>query len=180
MRKLSIGFHPNVKRKDKCTKKTQVVMRVLVDGHKKEVRLPDDYDLSEKEVEKWNPIIQRLEIKDSDVNDYLNGIIARRKLIDLENLSNETNLTITEIEDKLMGYNEAVKEITAYEYAKKYLREEVENKKITSPTSSFIKCIFSPNNERLASTSVKIPFSVLLKVKRPFGLEINIVMKIAL
>ena len=102
-------------------------MRVLFDGDKSDVRLPNDYDLTEKEVESWNPIIQRLEIKDSDVNDYLNGIIARRKLIDLENLSNETNLTITEIVDKLMGYHEAVKEITAYDYAKKYLREEVEN-----------------------------------------------------
>jgi len=34
MRKLSIGFHPYPKRKDKMTKRTQIIMRVLIDGDK--------------------------------------------------------------------------------------------------------------------------------------------------
>ena len=106
MRKLSIGFHPNPKRKDKSSKKTQIVMRVLINGSKSEVRLPKEYDLSEKDLLRWNPFIQRLETKDSDVNDYLNSIVARRKLI---------------------GSYENVKETTIYEYAKRYLRDEVEN-----------------------------------------------------
>lgn len=127
MRKLSIGFHPYPKRKDKITKKTQIVMRVLFDGCKKEVRLPKDYDLSEKDLLLWNPLIQRLESKDSDVNDYLSSIIARRKVIDLEIIGNVKKFTPKEIIDKLMGSYESVKETSIYEYSKRYLRDEVEN-----------------------------------------------------
>ena len=127
MRKLSIGFHPNPKRKDKSSKKTQIVMRVLINGSKSEVRLPKEYDLSEKDLLRWNPFIQRLETKDSDVNDYLNSIVARRKLIDLENITNGKQFSSKEIIEKLIGSYENTKETTIYEYAKRYLRDEVEN-----------------------------------------------------
>jgi len=127
MKKLSIGFHPNLKRKNLSTQKTQIVMRVIVDGQKREVRLPQEYDLSEKDLQKWNPIIQRLESKDSDVNDYLSGIVTRRKLIDLELLTANFNLTPTEIVEQLLGQKETKKEITVFEYTKRYLREEIEN-----------------------------------------------------
>jgi integrase/recombinase XerD len=127
MRKLSIGFHPNPKRKDKSSKKTQIVMRVLMDGCKSEIRLPKEYDLSEKDLLRWNPFIQRLETKDSDVNDYLNSIVARRKLIDLENIANGKQFSSKEIIEKLIGSYENTKETTIYEYAKRYLRDEVEN-----------------------------------------------------
>ena len=109
------------------TKKTQIVMRVLIDGDKSEVRLPKEYDLTEKDLFKWNPIIQRLDAKDSDVNDYLNSIVARRKLIDLEKVVNNEKLSNNEIIDKLLGGYEQIKEITIYEYSKRYLRDEVEN-----------------------------------------------------
>lgn len=127
MKKLSIGFHPNEKRKNPKTQKTQIVMRVIVDGLKREVRLPDVYDLSDKEIQTWNPIIQRIETKDSDVNDYLSGIIARRKLLDLDILRGNDNLTPTEIVEKLLGQKEVKQEVTTLNYVKRYLREEVEN-----------------------------------------------------
>ena len=46
MKKLSIGFHPNTKRENLSAGKTQIVMRVIVDGFKMEVRLRDVYNLS--------------------------------------------------------------------------------------------------------------------------------------
>ena len=102
-------------------------MRVIVDGIKKEVRLDAIYDLTENDLQKWNPFIQRVETKDSDVNDYLSSIIARRKLIDLEQLSKDQNYTQSQIIDKLLGHSELKKEVTIYEYCKRFLREEVEN-----------------------------------------------------
>ena len=109
------------------TKKTQIVMRVLIDGEKSEVRLPKEYDLTEKDLFKWNPFIQRLDAKDSDVNDYLNSIVARRKLIDLEKVVNDEKLSKDEIIDKLLGGYEQIKVTTIYDYSKRYLRDEVEN-----------------------------------------------------
>jgi hypothetical protein len=127
MKKLSIGFHPNEKRKNPKNQKTQIVMRVIVDGLKREVRLPEVYDLSDKDLQTWNPIIQRIEAKDSDVNDYLNGIIARRKLLDLDILTSNATHTPTEIVEKLLGQKEVKQEVTVYDYTKRYLREEIEN-----------------------------------------------------
>jgi hypothetical protein len=127
MQKLSIGFHPNIKRKNVKTSKTQIIMRVIVDGLKKEVRLPEVYDLSESDLLKWNWSSQRIDAKNSDINDYLSAIYSRRKLLDLENLNNSDVLTPTEIIDKLLGRVELKKEVTIYDYSKRYLREEVEN-----------------------------------------------------
>ena len=52
-----------------------------MDGDKSEVRIPEEYDLSEKDLLIWNPFIQQSETKDSYFNEYLNSIVARRKLI---------------------------------------------------------------------------------------------------
>jgi hypothetical protein len=127
MKKLSIGFHPYEKRKNPLTMKTQIVMRVIVDGIKREVRLPDVYDLTDVELQKWNRSIQRVETKISDVNDYLSNIMARRKNLDLELLTKEISLTPTEIVEKLLGQKAVKKEVTAYEYTKRFLKEDVEN-----------------------------------------------------
>jgi len=127
MKKLSIGFHPNGKRKNPKTLKTQILMRVILDGKKSEIRLPDAYDLSERDLLKWNPIIQRIESKDSDVNDYLNGIVSRRKLLDLDMLVSNANHTPSEIVEKLLGQMETKQEISVYEYSKRFLREDIEN-----------------------------------------------------
>ena len=116
MKKLSIGFHPNEKRKNPKNQKTQIVMRVIVDGLKREVRLPEVYDLSEKDLKTWNPIIQRIEAKDSDVNDYLNGIITRRKLLDLDILTSNATHTPTEIVEKLLGQKEVKQEVTVFNW----------------------------------------------------------------
>jgi len=125
MKKLSIGFHPNVKRKNVSNGKTQIVMRVILNGIKKEVRLPDVYDLSEADQLKWNPTSQRLDSKTSDVNDYLNAIISRRKSIDLR--TDSKPISLNEVIDELLGSFEIKNEIAIYDYAKRYLREEVEN-----------------------------------------------------
>ncbi len=127
MKKLSIGFHPNIKRKNLNSGKTQIVMRVILDGIKKEVRLPDVYDLSEADLQKWNYISQRLDSKNSDVNDYLSAIISRRKSIDLGNLIDPKPISLYELIDKLLGRFEIKNEVAIYDYAKRYLREEVEN-----------------------------------------------------
>ena len=127
MKKLSIGFLPNIKRKNLKTGKTQIVMRVIVDGLKKEVRLPEIYDLSDADLSKWNYFSHRLDSKNSDVNDYLSAIYSRRKLLDLDNLKDSKALSPGEIIDKLLGRVELKKEITIYDYAKRYLREEIEN-----------------------------------------------------
>lgn len=127
MKKLSIGFHPYIQRKNPLTKKTQLIMRVITDGRKQEVRLDSIYDLTEKDVKIWNNITQRIDARDSDINDYLNSIIARRKLIDLEILTKDIHLSNNQLIDKLLGRVENQKIVTIYEYTKRYLREEIEN-----------------------------------------------------
>lgn len=127
MRKLSVGFHPYEKRKNPKNNKTQIIMRVILDGKKREIRLPEIYDLSEKDLQKWNPIAQRIDEKHSDINDYLNGIAARRKLIDLDKLLKGENFTPTEVVNRLLGIEELKMEVTVMSYVKRHLREDIEN-----------------------------------------------------
>jgi hypothetical protein len=116
MKKLSIGFLPNIKRKNLKSGKTQIVMRVIADGLKKEVRLPEVYDLSDSDLQKWNYSSQRLDSKNSDVNDYLSAIYSRRKLLDLENLKDSKGYNID------LGYRGKVSSYLQFDVSFFYLQ----------------------------------------------------------
>ncbi|MEI8074991.1 MAG: phage integrase SAM-like domain-containing protein, partial [Bacteroidota bacterium] len=130
MKKMTIGFHPMEHKKNPITKMTPLYIRLLSNGRKTEARLPKEYDLSDYDLKKWNKFQQRIDAKESDINDFLNSITIRKKKLDLDSLLINSSFSEKEYIDKLLNRIESSnedKEPTLYEYAKKYLRQEIEN-----------------------------------------------------
>ena len=132
MKKMTIGFHPMEHKKNSITKMTPLYIRLLSNGKKIEARLPKEYDLTDYDLKKWNKFQQRIDSKDSDINDYLNSISIRKKKLDIDSLLMDSFFTEKDYINKLLNRFESSKEEkepTLYEYAKKYLRQEIEPSK---------------------------------------------------
>jgi Fe2+ or Zn2+ uptake regulation protein len=122
MKKMSIGFHPIQSKINAKTQKIPINVRLIVDGQKSEMRLPSTYDLTANELCKWNSFQQRIDAKNCDINDYLNAINSRRKLLDIENLHTEQALSKKQILDRILGRRESIQVPTVYDYCKEFYR----------------------------------------------------------
>ena len=72
MAKISVVFYPNDAKKSKQTNRTPLYLRIRKNRQKCEVRL--DWDLSAQDRKLWNETFQRVELKDSKTNAYLDRI----------------------------------------------------------------------------------------------------------
>lgn len=75
-KKCSLKFYPNLQKKKAKTGKIPIYLKLVFNGKKVETRLPDDFDLSEKDFPKWDEGVMRLRILESDTNDYISTIQA--------------------------------------------------------------------------------------------------------
>ena len=72
MGRVTISFYPNDRKRSRTTKQTPIYVRIRKNRIKSEGRT--DWSVSPKERSLWNQTIQRVESKDSKVNDYLNRV----------------------------------------------------------------------------------------------------------
>lgn len=75
-KKCSLKFYPNTLKKKAKTGKIPIYVKLVYNGKKVETRLPEDYDLSEKDLLKWDNELMRLRIPESDTNDFISTIQA--------------------------------------------------------------------------------------------------------
>lgn len=128
MNKVNLTFYPNKSKKSARTGKIPIYLRLYGAG-KLEVRLNTLYDLSSEDLDRWNEFSQRLDVKDSDTNSYLSEISKRFKSLKNDALLNGSHYTLSEIRDVILKTADSKKELTVFEYAKKYLTEDVEKNK---------------------------------------------------
>ena len=137
MKNFSLGFHPNPTKQNRISGRIPIYARFLIDGRKIERRLSSDYDLNVDELPKWNYASQRLDIKNSVINDYLGAIATKKRLMGLEKLMTNNGLTPEAAVVKLLAHEETEIEPTCIEYLDKYLNDIVEKFKVEGTKKNY-------------------------------------------
>lgn len=90
---------------------------------KAECRLP--LDLTPEDSKLWNQTLERIDIKESDINKYLNTIEDKFMKFCLQNATNSKVYTPQEVRDEIMGVKTS-KAISIYEYANQYYKQSID------------------------------------------------------
>ena len=103
MGKVKIVFYPNEGKRSSKTNQVPVYLRISKDKQKIERKL--DVYLTDDELLRWNPISQRLEIKDTIKNKVINDIAYEFSGLEYTVRERFKDLSLHEVKDKILGLN---------------------------------------------------------------------------
>jgi len=124
MRKITLKFFPNDRKKNATTGRTPVYMQITNDGDKKTKRL--DIELTEEEREAWNDILGRVDIQNSYTNRFLDGIEQKFTQLKLSDFKDIYKMSSAEIRDFVLGIkHHSKKTMTITEYIDEYYASNI-------------------------------------------------------
>lgn len=128
MTKIRITFYPNDVKRSKETLRTPLYLRIRKNREKSEMRL--DWDLSMNERNLWNDNFQRVEIKSSITNDFLDKITRKFEEFKIKYAFEEEEVELNEIKLLLSGRSsDSTKPPTILDYVNSYYEKNITNNK---------------------------------------------------
>ncbi len=98
---VKMKMYPAKGKANPITGRIPIYVRFTGGRLKAEFRLP--LDLTPEEFELWNETLEQIDIKESDINSYLNTIEDKFMKFCLQNATNSRNFTPKEVRDEIMG-----------------------------------------------------------------------------
>ena len=125
--RATIKFYPNQSKRNRKTNKVPLYLRLLdlTNRRKAESRLDSDYDLTEKELFLWNPILGRLDIREHPTNDYLEIIHNRYRNLKNEYLKTDNSWDIKLLLKKTISNENSKKPETLIAFVNKFQKKKI-------------------------------------------------------
>ena len=125
MKKITLKFYPNNRKRNTITGKRPIYMFITSDGVKAEKRL--DWDLIESEFQAWNKIQQRVDIAASYTNTFLDAIQLKFTHLKLSDFKDIQLMSAYEIRDYVLGIKSHSKmNMTIFGYANNHYYQNIE------------------------------------------------------
>lgn len=125
--RVTIKFYPNQRKRNSKTNKVPIYVRLLdlTNRKKAESRLDSDYDLTEKELNLWNPILGRVDIREHPTNEYLEIIHNRFRNLKNEYLKTDNSWDIKLLLKKTISNEKCKKPETLIAFVNKFLKKKI-------------------------------------------------------